>query len=80
MKKQAKILCPKMTTIQKSSGTRETCNLSSEASEFRNRFPALEFLLGKFGGPSTVIYRVRYILCFFRNLKEPQASPSCCLT
>ncbi|KAJ6863191.1 hypothetical protein NC652_039907 [Populus alba x Populus x berolinensis] len=25
----------------------------------RNRFPALEFLLGKFGGPSTVIYRVR---------------------
>ncbi|KAL9376883.1 hypothetical protein Peur_031003 [Populus x canadensis] len=35
----------------------------------RIRFPALEFLLGKFGGPSTVIYSVRHILCFFRNLK-----------
>ena len=37
----------------------------------RIRFPALEFLLGKFGGSSTptVIYRVRHILCFFRNLK-----------
>ena len=40
------------------------------------RFPALEFLLGKFGGPSTVIYRVRYILCFFRN---PKIAPNAAL-
>ncbi|KAL9339430.1 hypothetical protein Peur_068445 [Populus x canadensis] len=48
---------------QKSSRTVETCNLSPEASEFAF------LLLGKFGGPSTVIYSVRHILCFCRNLK-----------
>ncbi|KAJ6857229.1 hypothetical protein NC651_038818 [Populus alba x Populus x berolinensis] len=73
MKKQAKILCPKMTTIQKSSGTVE---MQSFIRSIRIRFPALEFLLGKFGGPSTVIYRVRYILCFFRN---PKIAPNAAL-